>query len=316
MAEPRSRIESHRNCTLFPSFNARALGLRCSAVETVELAAAAGFAGVDLLVREIDEAGESVSELRRRLDDRGLRPGAFPLPVDWRGGSERFQSDLARLPRLADLAATLGLLRTGTWVMPETPESFSGDGPIAAIQATAQFHHERLGRIAEVLAGRSIRLGLEVIGVESFRSGKGSRFVAKLGELTERLGPLESIGPNVGILVDGFHLDAANETVDQALAWGAGQVVWVHLADLPSGAARERSAIIDHERGLPNENGAVDSRGLLETLSAAGYDGPVTVEPLAGCRALDGLPPYEVARRSYESIRRVWPNRSARLEQI
>ena len=37
---------------MYPSFNARALGLRLSARATIELAAATGFAGVDFLVRE------------------------------------------------------------------------------------------------------------------------------------------------------------------------------------------------------------------------------------------------------------------------
>ena len=53
------------------------------------------------------------------MDDLGLRGGAWPLPVDWRGPDDRFRNDLRELPRYAQAAALLGLYRTGTWVLPE-----------------------------------------------------------------------------------------------------------------------------------------------------------------------------------------------------
>src|SRR4051794_8100009 len=126
---------------MFSSFNARALGLQLSAAEALDLAAAAGFAGVDLMVRDLVEAGEDRIELRARKDDLGLRGGAWPLPVDWRGARDRFLHDLDRLPRLAEAAATLGLTRTGTWVLPETSPEFPG-GRAADRPATVAGHVE------------------------------------------------------------------------------------------------------------------------------------------------------------------------------
>ena len=38
------------------------------------------------------------------MDDLGLRGGAWPLPVDWRGDARRFARDLDRLPVLAEAA--------------------------------------------------------------------------------------------------------------------------------------------------------------------------------------------------------------------
>ena len=42
----------------------------------------------------------------------------------------------------------------------------------------------------------------------------------------------------------------------------------------------------DNDRGLPGENGAIDCKALLQRLASAGYDGPVTAEPMPGCRTL------------------------------
>ena len=129
----------------------------------------------------------------------------------------------------------------------------------------------------------------------------------KFNELTPRLGPIESIGPNVGVLVDGFHLYAANESAESAPVWGVDKVVWVHIADLPRGADPDRSVIIDADRGFPGEHGAIDSAGLLKALEDAGYEGPVTVEPLARCRSLSQLSPESKAKAAAVALRAVWP---------
>lgn len=299
---------------MFTSFNARALGLDLSTQETLTLASEAGFDGVDLLVRDLLERGEDPVAVRARMDDLDLRGGAWPLPVDWRGDAGQFARDLARLPRFAEAACILGLRRTGSWVMPETPSRPDRDDPAAIAahrDAFVAFHLERLGAIARILAQHESRLGLEVIGVETSRTGRGIPFVHRLADLDCVLGDLWREAPNLGILVDGFHLYAAGETVEAGLAWGVERVVWVHVADLPGLALPDRAHILDNERGLPGENGAVDSRGLLKGLDDLGYDGPVTAEPLAGCRTLAGLGPDDKAQAVATALRSAWPGRVA-----
>ena len=289
---------------MFTSFNARAVGLsQLSALATIGYAAGAGFEGVDLLIRDIDAFDEDPKEIRSRMDQLGLRGGAFPLPVDWRGDEAAFRSGLDHLRRLADLAADLGMTRTGTWVMPELPEGEIGRAEVADL------HFRRLGEVARILDARGIRLGLEVIGVESFRSGRREPFVARLGDLDRELGAIWGEAPNIGILLDAFHLHAADEPIEAGLAWGIGRVVWVHVADLPPGFSGDRSAIDDSERGLPGEHGAIDVRGFLRRLATEGYDGPVTAEPLGRCRSLVGASPNVVAGRVKRSLDSVWPDR-------
>jgi sugar phosphate isomerase/epimerase len=285
---------------MFPSFNARAVGLTLSAAETIELAASAGFAGVDLLVRDLISAGDDPGELRRRMDGLGLVGGAFPLPVSWRGDRATFLRDLAELPRLADAAAVLGLNCTGTWVMPELPGDFNRTEALA-------LHFERLGAIAGVLDRAGIRIGLETIGVARFRTGLTPVFFNRLGDLAPLLTPLTEAHANVGLLLDTFHLYAADESLDGALRPGIDALVWVHVADLPPGADGDRDRIEDPERGLPGEHGAVANRAILAVLAERGFDGPVTAEPLSRCRMLAGLSPAETANTVAGALRSVWP---------
>ncbi len=287
---------------MFSSFNARAVGLfGLSAASTIEIAAGAGFEGVDLLVRDLTEAGEDSRALCSRMDVLGLRGGAFPLPVDWKSDEATFRRDLAALPRLAEVAASLGLTRTGTWVLPEMPDWSNDHAEVAA------FHIGRIGTIARVLNEHDIRLGLEVIGVESSRTGRREPFVRRMADLDRELGPIWDEAPNLGILVDAFHLFAAGEPVDAALAWGVERVVWAHVADLPPSATGDRSRIVDADRGLPGDNGAIDVRGFLEMLARERYDGPVTVEPLGNCPSLAGLGPRGIADRVKRSLDAAWP---------
>lgn len=298
---------------MFASFNARAVGLTLSATTTLELSARAGFGGVDLMVRDLLDSGDDLYELRSRMDDLGLRGGAFPMPVQWRGDAETFARDLERLPRLAEAAAVLGLSRTGTWVMPETPERPETSAERAAHHAdVARLHRERLGAIARMLDRFGIRLGLEVIGVASSRTGRGLPFVARMADLGPVLSSLRDEAPNVGIVLDGWHLYAAGESFETGLMWGLPGVVWVHVADLPAKALADPSAMIDGDRGLPGENGAIDNRGLLQRLSDVGYHGPVTAEPMPGCRTLAGREPEAIAQMVASALRSVWPGADPR----
>ncbi|WP_435009964.1 sugar phosphate isomerase/epimerase family protein [Tundrisphaera lichenicola] len=297
---------------MFASFNARAVGLMgLSAEETIDLAASSGFEGVDLLIRDLLRSGSNPNSIRTMMDDRGLRGGAFPMAVDWRGDESNFRRDLDDLPRLAEAAAILGLTRTGTWVMPETPHRSADRGELASL------HIRRIGEIARILDDHGIDLGLEVIGVESFRTGSGEPFITRLSDLDRELEPIWAESPNLGILLDAFHLHAAGEEIEAGLSWGIGRVVWAHVADLPASALDDRSRIVDADRGLPGENGAVDVRGFLDRLAIEGYQGPVTVEPMSGCRSLAGLSPREIADRVRSALDGVWPegrglNRSSR----
>ena len=86
------------------------------------------------------------------------------------------------------------------------------------------------------------------------------------------------------------------------------EIVNVHVADLPTSARPDRRAVQDKDRGLPGENGAIDSQRLLARLAEQGYDGPITTEPMAGCRSLAGLTPEASAHDVATALHAVWPS--------
>ena len=69
---------------MYSSWYPRGVGLSLPAQEAVEIAAETGFAGVDLQVLDLAQSGINPTALRLRMDDLGLRGGAWPLPVFWR----------------------------------------------------------------------------------------------------------------------------------------------------------------------------------------------------------------------------------------
>ncbi|APW59995.1 sugar phosphate isomerase/epimerase family protein [Paludisphaera borealis] len=294
---------------MYACWSARAVGLDLPAEATIEVAAKAGFEGVDFMVRDLVEAGANVDGLRSRMDDLNLRGGAWVLPMNWKNDHEAFESDLKRLPIYAAAAERLGLARTGTWVRFETDPVADldrisrADRERLADEATA-WQLDRLGRIARILDDHGSRLGLEFIGSQAAPTGRGVRLVGTYTELRQRFGRLAAEHPNVGVLVDAFHIFAAGETVDDALTGGVESVVWVHLADPTK---LDRASLRDEERTLPGESGTGLSESLLETLATWGYDGPVTVEPLGRCSLLERLDPLETALKTRKSLRRIWP---------
>ncbi|QEH33501.1 Xylose isomerase-like TIM barrel [Aquisphaera giovannonii] len=290
---------------MFASWNARAVGLKLGARESIELAARAGFGGVDLLVRDLDAEGEDPDALRERMDDLGLRGGAWPLPVAWKGDESRFVEDLRSLPRYARLAQRLGLTCTGTWVLPEVAGDVDGRLPVdEQVARTIDMHVERLGAVAAILDDHGQAMGLEIMGPVTARTGRSAPFIGRYRELLDCLRPLAENHANVGVLLDAFHLFASGEARAAYSGWGYERVVWVHVAD-PVHA--DRDTLLDTERTLPGITGLADCRCLLLALQHAGFKGPVTVEPLAECEVLRGLKPVDTARSVAASIFAIWP---------
>ena len=238
------------------------------------------------------------------MDELGVRGGAWPLPVQWRGSEEQFAEDLRNLPLLAAHGGATRLERTGTWVLPQiNPALFPGTQGEELTRRTTRLHVDRLGSIADILADHGSRLGLEVMGPATARRGLSAEFIPCYGRLSDQLGELRAAHPNVGVLIDAFHLFAAGEDVEAGFVWGGNSVVWVHVADADN---PDRRTLLDQERALPGETGLADCCGLLKRLAETAYDGPVTVEPLRGCRSLQGLDALAIARRVRTSLRNTW----------
>ena len=250
---------------MFTSFNARAVGLDLARPpRRSSWPPGPASTGSTSWSATSSTPGDDPAEVRARMDDLGLRGGAFPLPVAWRGDEADVPPRPRRAPRLAEAAAILGLTRTGTWVMPETPGRDSAAAEVAAL------HVERLGEIARVLGRHGIRLGLEVIGVESFRTGTRRPVRRPAGR------PRPGAGPDLGrgartwasCSTPSTSTRPASRSRRAGLGRRAGGLGPRRRPARPA-AVDDRSQIVDADAGLPGENGAVDVRGFLRPVERA-----------------------------------------------
>ncbi len=236
-----------------------------------------GFAGVEIDVYEvadlIDAGGaESVTSLFEQAD---VIACGWGLPTDWRSSEENWKSDLQKLPRLAKAAAEIGCFRVSTWIMPASND--------LEFDANLKFHVERFKPIADILGEHGHRLGLEFVGPKTLRDKFTHEFVY---DLPGMMNMANWIGPNVGLLLDSWHLYTSHGTNDQIKQLSEADVVYVHVNDGPLGVPVDEQ--LDGVRGLPGETGLIDMKGFLNALKEIGYSGPVVAEPFK--KELSDLP--------------------------
>lgn len=282
---------------MFRNLSPGAIGLRCSWQAGLDLARDAGFQGADLSIGEAAALAREhgAGAVREAYASRGLRPGGWGLPVQWRGDETEFIESLGQLPAQAALAAEVGCFRTTTWVL-----GWSDDLP-------RKEHFDRLVRrfrlIAEVLGDHGHLLGLEFIGPRTSRAPHRYGFVHTMDGM---LALCCAIGTgNVGLLFDVWHWYTSRSTLDDVRQLAAEDVVYVHINDAPAGI--DVLDQIDNQRCLPGETGVIPNPALLRALADVGYDGPVTAEPFnAALRDLGERDPLAAAVRTRESLDQVF----------
>jgi sugar phosphate isomerase/epimerase len=248
--------------------------------QAIAAARIGGFEGLEIPVAQvadlIDQHG--VDAIRKKFTDAKIRPAAFGLPVEWRQDEARWRADLDKLPRQAKAAQALGVQRSATWVLPMSDQREMEDN--------IRFHIDRFKPISKILADHHIRLGLEFIGPRTLRESQKHPFIYRMFDM---LHLARKIGPNVGLLVDVWHLYTSHGTLEDLKKLKPDDVVYVHVNDAPKNTAIDDQ--IDNVRDLPGATGVIDIAGFLRTLKDIGYDGPVTPEPFK--KELKDLPSDE-----------------------
>lgn len=265
-----------------------------TAEEQIDLAARAGFGGLDFPVTLVpDEA--AAEKLTARAQDSGLRWGLMPMPVDFLRTEDpaAFAEGLRRLEAQLPRAQAAGVTLAYNHIWPG-----SDDRPWDANRA---WHQERIGALSDLLSRYGVRYALEFLGTPSFRARHQHAYIYTLGE-THRLA--QSIGPNVGILVDFFHFHNSGSTLAELEAALADGRVWaVHANDSQPVPVEEQ---IDNQRAMPGETGVIDAAGIVARLKAGNFDGPVTCEPFKPATdRFRELPPLTVANEVRAALDKV-----------
>ena len=274
---------------MYRTLSPGAIDVSVSFEEGARLAARYGFEGLALDAGHLLENGPEA--VRRTLQDHGLKPGSFGLPVDTRGESAAYEASLSRLASVAEAAQQVGCSRASTYVF-----SWSDDRDYAA---NFDFHRERLARPAALLAEYGVRLGLEFLGPKTLRDGHPYAFIHTVKGMLELC---DAVGPNVGLLLDAWHwYTSGHDSADLELLSGQ-NVVDVHVNDAPAGTPMDEQ--VDSVRCLPGETGVINLSSFFHTLKRVGYDGPVVVEPFNA--PLRAMAPEDAVRTTAAALGRVW----------
>ncbi len=271
---------------MYKSLNGPAIGIKLPLPGLIALARSTGFAGVDFDIRE----AVKVPDVKAMFGT--IRPAQWGLPVN--GTQNEWSVDLTELAACAKLAASLGAPRCATWV-----PSWSDSRDLASNIA---FHIERLTPVARVLADHGCSLGLEFLGPATLFNTHKYAFIHAMGPMIDMA---RRIGPNVGLLLDAWHLFTSGGTLSDLAKLKASNIVHVHINDAPKGVPFDQ--VSDQVRFLPLETGVLDLAGFMRVLAKLGYDGPITTEPFnARLNAIAVTNPGAAAREVSAVMDRLW----------
>ena len=250
----------------------------------VRLAGKVGYGGVDVNLGAARKDG--VDATRALLAEAKVKPAITNLPVAFAAADEAaFQESLKGLDEQATFAAGIGLERMMAVLSPGSP---------VPKEERHAFIKRRLAPIAEVLAKSNIRLGLEFLGVLSFRTGARAPH-QYIWTLPDTVALAKEVGPNIGVVLDIWHWHHSGGTVADILATPSSRIVHIHVSDAKKQPPEE---VVDNGRLMPGE-GIIDEVGFFQALKKIGYEGGISPEPLGRIPA--EMSPEEGARLGLET---------------
>lgn len=235
------------------------MGYRLDVIAQVELAAEAGYQGIEFWMRDIErfvQGGGRLEELRKRLDDSGLvvvgainfNPWAVDDETQRRAGLEAFRRDMdwiARLGGTAIAAAPAGI----------------NQAPPVDLRRVA----ERYRTLLELGDEYGVVPELEIWGGSTnLRRVSEALFVAA-----------EADHPRARLLLDVFHMYKGGSSFESLRVVNGACMTNFHINDYPAEPPREK--IGDQHRVFPGD-GVAPMAKILQLLWQSGYRGALALE--------------------------------------
>jgi sugar phosphate isomerase/epimerase len=227
-------------------------------VEVVEIAAKAGYQGIEPWVREIDQytsAGGSLKDLHKRIADLGLTVAGVIGFAEWIVDDEaRRVKGLEEARRTMDLTAQIGGTRLAA-------------PPAGAVKETLHLDRvtERYRALLEIGDSLGVVPQVEVWG-----------FSQTLRRLSECLYvAVESGHPNACVLADVYHLHKGGSGFEGLKLLSGSAMHVLHMNDYPAQPPRDQ--ITDAHRVYPGE-GVAPLAQILRDLRGAGFRGMLSLE--------------------------------------
>lgn len=235
-------------------------GQKLSLVDEIELAAAAGYDGIEPWIGEIDtfvKNGGSLADLKKRIADHGLKVESAIGFAKWIvDNDDERKAGLEQARRDMDLIAQIG----GTRIAAPPSGATSKEVKLDLFKAA-----ERYRALLEVGASIGVTPQAEVWGFSSNLS--------RLGETM--LVCIEAGHPDACILPDVYHIyKGGSDFAGLKLLSGLGMHCF-HMNDYP--ADPPRANISDKDRVYPGD-GVAPLTSILKTLAAVGFQGALSLE--------------------------------------
>jgi sugar phosphate isomerase/epimerase len=261
--------------TLFP--------FQLSVPEQVRVAAAAGFAGIELWVKDLDTylaGGGTIAELRAVIADARIAVVNAIAFFPWADADDATRArGFAQAEREMRMLAELGCVAVAAPPF----------GNVAGVSLTTMAGH----------FARLVGLG-RAIGVEPYLEFWGR--APTLSRLSQALYvAMESGLPDAKLLIDPFHMYTGGSELAGLAYLNGANIGIVHVNDYPAAPAREQ--IADRERVFPGE-GVAPTRAFAEMLERAGYRGYLSLELFV--ENYHGQDALEVARRGLAAMHKAY----------
>ena len=246
--------------------------------ESCRLAEQFGFDAVNADRSYLKDHGSGqVAEL---LKQHNLKPGAFAFSAAFHASytDEEFTQSLEGFEQDLRLGAAAGFKCCVGYVQPSS-DTFKYYDHFALLC-------RRLKRVKELLERYDVRLGLEFIGPTTMRLSRKFDFIHTLDGLRALIAAAEA-QKCTGFKLDAMHWYTSGAGLLDIEKLSPEEIVYVEINDGLKGDY-DRFTLPEFDRELPGATGTIDVAGMLRTIDALGFDGPVVVEPWnAQLRAMD-----------------------------
>jgi sugar phosphate isomerase/epimerase len=234
-------------------------GQRLTLVEEIEIAARAGYDGIEPWAGELDKhkkGGGSLSQLGQRLKDRGLRVpnaiGFFEWIVDDEGRRKKGLEDARRAMELVK--------QIGGSHLAAPPAGATNRADLSLLKAAERYR-------------TLLDIGEKIGVVPVVELWGPSRCLSRLGEAA--LIAVESRHPRACILADIYHLYKGGSGFEGLHLLNGAVLPVIHMNDYP--ADPPRGQITDAHRVYPGD-GIAPWKLILSTLQRIGFKGMLSLE--------------------------------------
>lgn len=218
------------------------------------------YTGIEPWLNEIEtylQGGGTLPELKRQLDDGGLKLKSLIAFANW--GSD---NEADRVKALEDARQTLSMVAQlgGTHIAAPPAGISKAEHRRVELDALA----ERYGKLLEVGQHEGVTPMLEVWGHSS-----------NLSKLSEVLYVASACGQPSPLLLDVYHLYKGGSDLQGLKLISGNMMPAFHLNDLP--LTKSRAEWSDSDRVYPGD-GEADVTGILHTIYANGFRGALSLE--------------------------------------